>query len=118
MILYTSRHVYKPARLREEANAWVDRLETMLRSSQEQAKRLPAGQVMHVNFDDFMSHPAHTIEQVLEFADVGYDDSSRKAVEAHLQQHTRDRHGRIDYRFEDLGLNEAKIRERFAFYRH
>jgi hypothetical protein len=41
---------------------------------------------------------------------------SRQAIQRHLASSARDRHGRIDYRFESLGLDEAEIRARFDFY--
>jgi len=118
MVLYTSRQVYKPTRLREEAKAWVDRLEQMLRRSREQAQQLPKNQVMDVYFDRFMQNPERTVAEVLEFSGIDMDEVSRKAIETHLQSHTRDRYGKIDYRFEDIGINEAELRERFAFYKN
>jgi len=114
MMLYTRRQMYGPQNRLIEAKAWVDRLEKMLRTSRQQAALLPASQVMHVDFDEFMKEPKRTIEQVLAFANVELNDVSRKAIEAHLQQHTRDLHGRIDYCFEDIGLSEGELRERFA----
>jgi len=120
MILYTSRQVYRPTRLKEEARAWVDRLEQMLRSSQQQAQAIATGprgqQLFHVYFDRFMANPEQTIRDVCSFAEVPLDEHSRAAISAHLQSHIRDRHGKIDYRFEDLGLIEAELRERFGFY--
>jgi hypothetical protein len=116
MMLYTSRQVYKPTRLREEATAWVERLEQMLRRSREQAKQLPSSQVMDVHFDQFMKAPEQTIRDVLHFAGIPYDTVSEAAIMKHLHQHARDQHGRIDYHFEDFGLSENEVRERFAFY--
>jgi len=118
MMLYASRQVYKPVRLREEANAWVDRLEQMLRRSQEQAQRIPSSKIFHVNFDEFMAAPKRTIQKVCDFAEIELDAASEQAVEKHLQSHTRDRHGKIDYRFEDIGIKEAELRERFSFYQY
>ncbi|MBK6737320.1 MAG: sulfotransferase [Haliea sp.] len=116
MILYTSRQVYRPRRLREEANAWVDRLEQMLRRSQQQAAAIPGDNVFHVAFDAFMENPEKTIERICEFAQIDLDPVSRQAIQRHLASSARDRHGRIDYRFESLGLDEAEIRARFDFY--
>jgi len=116
MMLYTSRQVYRPDRLQEEAQAWLTRLEQMLRSSQEQMTTLPNSQVMHVSFENFMADQEGTIKEVLLFSEVEYDNKSRQAVNTLLQRHTRDRHGRIEYRFEDLGLDEEEVRERFNFY--
>jgi hypothetical protein len=116
MMSYASRQVYKPIRLREEARAWVDRLEQMLRRSQEQVRRIPASSLFHVDFNAFMQDAEGTVRRVCEFAEVELDAASEAAVRSHLQGNVRDRHGRIDYRFEDLGLDEGEIKERFAFY--
>lgn len=116
MILYSSRQVYRPTRLKQEAAAWLDRLEQMLRRSREQAGRLPAANILDVHFDRFMEDPQQTITEVLDFAGVENDARSQAAIRRHLQSHTRDRHGRIDYSFADLGLDEQTVAERFAFY--
>jgi len=116
MMSYSSRQVYEPLRLREEARAWVDRLEQMLRRSQEQVRRIPPASVCHVDFNEFMADAEGTVRRVCAFADVELDAGSVAAVRAYLQDAVRDRHGRIDYCFADLGLDEDEIRERFAFY--
>lgn len=116
MMLYSSRQVYKPTRLKEEARAWLDRLEQMLRRSEEQAARIPAEQLLHVNFDEFMADPQAMIRRIANFANISLDEASWQAINAHLQSHTRDRHGKIDYRFEDIGLSEGEVKERFRFY--
>lgn len=116
MMSYSSRQVYEPIRLREEARAWVDRLEQMLRRSQEQVRRIPASSVFHVDFNQFMEDAEGTVRRVCDFAEVELDTASLAAVRSYLKGNVRDRHGRIDYRFEDLGLDESEIRERFAFY--
>lgn len=114
MVLYSTRQCYTPGNRIAEARAWVDRLEGMLRRSVEQAEQLPDGNVMDVAFDGFMQAPEDTVRKVLDFAGIEYDPASQRAVNAHLQSHTRDRHGRIDYRFADLGLDQDEVRERFA----
>ncbi len=116
MILYTSRQVYRPQRLREEARAWVDRLEQMLRRSQQQAASISGDRILHISFDAFMEKPQSTLETVCNFAQIDLDAPSRQAMQRHLASSARDRHGRIDYRFESLGLDEAEIRARFEFY--
>jgi hypothetical protein len=116
MILYTSRQVYRPLRLREEARAWVDRLEQMLRRSQQQASTIPADKIFQVPFDALMRNPLKTIDAICEFSRIDLDSRSRRAIQRHLASSKRDRYGRIDYRFEDLGLDYEDIRARFAFY--
>lgn len=116
MILYTSRQVYRPRRLREEARAWVDRLEQMLRRSQQQAASIAGDRILHLSFYAFMEKPESTLESVGEFAQIDLDALSRQAIQRHLASNARDRHGRIDYCFESLGLDEAEIRARFDFH--
>jgi len=116
MMSYASRQVYEPTRLQAEARDWVDRLELMLRRSQEQAKRIPASSIHHVQFDELITEPEGTVRRICDFAGVELDAASGAAVRGYLQSHVRDPYGRIDYRFEDLGLIEGEIRERFAFY--
>lgn len=76
----------------------------------------PDSQIKHIDFNRFMMNPKNTVREILEFAEVDCDDASTLAINHFLEKHTRDRHGRIDYNFEDLGLQEGEIRERFSFY--
>jgi len=116
MMLYLSRQMYKPIRLREAAQAWVDRLEQMLRDSQAQAARIPRSQLFPVPFQRLMAEPEAMLEDIATFAGLELDPASRKAITTHLKSHGRNRHGKIEYHFEDLGLREGEVRERFQFY--
>jgi len=116
MILYSTRQVYSTIDRTRLAKHWVDRLESMLRTSEEQAAQLPADQVIHVDFEDFMLDQRETVLRVLEFADIEVDARARTALDTMLQRNTRGRNGRIDYRFSDFDLDEDEIRERFSFY--
>jgi len=115
MILYASRQVYRPLRLREEARGWVNRLEQMLRRSQQQAGLIPGNQVLHISFDAFIDDPEKTIESICMFAQIDLDPGSRQSIQQHLSESGRYRHGRIDYDFGTLGLDESDIRARFSF---
>jgi hypothetical protein len=116
MVLYSTRQCYTPKNHLREARAWIDRLEGMLQQSVRDTPKVPAGNLLEVQFEEFMRAPEAMVKKVLAFADVEYDEASAQKIRAHLQSHTRDRHGRIDYRFEDLGLDEGEVRERFSFY--
>lgn len=116
MMLYISRLTYKPTRLREAARAWVDRLEQMLRDSQAQAARLPKSQLLPVPFQRLMAEPEAMIAEIAAFAGLELDPASLQAIRAHLKSHGRNRYGKIEYHFEDLGIREGEVRERFQFY--
>ncbi|MBW2286306.1 MAG: sulfotransferase [Deltaproteobacteria bacterium] len=117
MVTYAQRICFRNLDFVAEARSWVDRLEQMLRDSLEQADRLPPGQVLDIRFDEFVKDPMQTVERVLAFAAVDLDEPSREAIHVHLASHTRDRHGRVAYEFEDLGLDPEELHERFRFYR-
>jgi hypothetical protein len=116
MVLYTSRQVYHPLRLKQEARSWVERLEQMLRSCMEQRARLSSNQLLNIDFTNFMADQKGTIRNIMGFADLEMTHSSQTAIDELLATNVRDKHGRIDYHFEDLGLDEGEIRERFSFY--
>jgi len=117
MVIYARRICYRDLDPAAEARVWVDRLERMLRDSLEQADRLPTEQILDIRFEEFIKDPVQTVERVLAFAAVDLDRSSREAIHTHLASHTRARHGRVAYEFEDLGLDPDELRERFRFYR-
>jgi hypothetical protein len=116
MVLYSTRLAYSSIDRTRLAKHWVDRLESMLRASEEQAAQLPADQVIDVDFEDFMLDQRETVMRVLEFAGIDADAPTRTALDTVLQQNARDKNGRIDYRFSDFDLDENEIRERFSFY--
>ena len=117
MILYARRACYRHNDVTAEARAWVDRLEQMLRDSLAQGERLPAGRVIDVEFDAFVADPTGTAARVLAFAGVEVDGPTGAALEAYHRANPRDRHGRIEYDFEALGLDAGEVGERLAFYR-
>lgn len=116
MLLYGTRLAWSPDRIKEEARAWVDRLEQMLRRSEEQLRRFPSGQVYYVHFDALMRAPEHEVRKIADFAELTLDKGSQEAISRHLSSHTRGRHGTIEYSFSELGLSEGEVRERFRFY--
>ena len=72
---------------------------------------------MDVRFTDFMADDLAAARQVYELAGEPFTDDAAAALASYLGGHQRDRHGRVDYRAEDLGLDEDELRERFAAYR-
>jgi hypothetical protein len=113
MITYSRRVCYRDLDPGDEARGWVERAEQLLRRCHQQIQRIPRERVLEIAFDRLQADPIGTVECVLEFAGMPFDGESRRAVEAHLAHYRRWRFGRVDYRYEDLGLDPHALAERF-----
>jgi len=116
MISYGSR--MQAARVDPHAKGryWADRVEDLLRGSIEGRVHLPEERVVDVHFQEFMKDDLATAERVLAHADVMVDDAARGAIRRYLDASPRGRHGRIEYRLEDVGLDAVERRAALRFY--
>jgi hypothetical protein len=116
MIAYTARmsvdHV-EPAIL---GNYWADRIESMLYACARDRHLLPADRSIDVRFDEFMADDLAMVRGIYELAGQPYDEAAEAAMARYLAGHGRGRHGRIDYRAEDVGLDPTDLARRFTFY--
>jgi hypothetical protein len=95
---------------------WAARTEDLLRGSIEGRAALPPTQVIDVHFRQFMKDDVATAERVLAFAGHPASDDARAAMRAFMDANPRGKHGTIDYRLEDVGLDYAERREALRFY--
>jgi hypothetical protein len=77
---------------------------------------LPADRSLDVRFDDFMADNLATARRVLTLAGEPVTPDVEAAMADYLAGHQRGRLGRIDYRPEDVGLDLADLRSRYADY--
>lgn len=96
---------------------WGRRVEDMLRASVEGRNRLPADRVVDVHFAELQKDPLGAAARILERGGLPFGREARAAAEPYLATHPRGRFGRVRYRPEPLGLDEAELSERFRFYR-
>ena len=96
---------------------WAARTEDLLRGSIEGRAALPPAQVIDVHFRQFMKDDVATAERVLAFAGHPVSDEARAAIRAFMDANPRGKHGTIDYRLEDVGLDYAERRAALRFYR-
>jgi hypothetical protein len=96
---------------------WAARTEDLLRGSITGRAALPPAQVIDVHFKQFMKDDVATAERVLEFAGQPVTDAARAAIRAFMDANPRGKHGTIDYRLEDVGLDGAERRAALRFYR-
>jgi sulfotransferase family protein len=96
---------------------WAARTEDLLRGSIMGRAALPPEQTIDVHFKQFMKDDIATAERVLEFAGHPVSEAARAAIRAFMDANPRGKHGTIDYRLEDVGLDAAERRAALRFYR-
>jgi hypothetical protein len=77
---------------------------------------IPASQFYDVRFQDMMDVPFETIAGVYEYFGWEYTDEAETGMRAYLEHKPRGKFGKHFYSFDDLGLDLATERERYAGY--
>lgn len=116
MVVYTARMYRGQVPVERLATYWADRLERMLGAAVADRDALDPATSLDLRFDDFMADDLAAARRVYDLAGEPVTAEAEAAMAAFLASHQRDRHGRIDYRAEDLGLDPDVLRERFAGY--
>lgn len=117
MIAYGSRMQQRGADPREIARYWAARTEDFLRASVRDRDALPSDRVIDVHFDDFMEDMKGTAKRILEHAGHPYGTATDRAIDRFLAENPKGKHGVVDYRLEDLGIDPEERHEALAFYR-
>jgi hypothetical protein len=117
MICYAGRIGREPVRPREIATYWIDRTETMLNACVRDVEQLPAEQVVHVHFKDFMADDMGTIARIYERAGHPLTEDVAAAMRSYIAANPRGKHGQILYDVEaDFGYNPDELYQRFRNY--
>lgn len=117
MIAYGSRMQQRGADVEEVARYWSARTEDFLRAGVDDRDLLPESQVIDVHFKDFMADMKGTVRRVFDCAGQPYTDATDRAIDRFLAENPKGKHGLVDYRLEDLGIDPEERREALAFYR-
>ena len=117
MIAYGSRMQQRGADVEEVARYWSARTEDFLRASVRDRDLLPPSQVIDVHFNDFIGDMKGTVKRVFECAGHPYTEATDHAIDRFLEQNPKGKHGLVDYRLEDLGIEPEERRQALAFYR-
>jgi hypothetical protein len=96
---------------------WGDRIAGMLEASLRDRPLVPASQRIDLHFDAFMADEVGAALRVCEFAGVPTDAASRRRLEEYQAANPRGRHGAIEYRLDDFGLDATAVRARLRCYR-
>lgn len=116
MVAYSARTSLDPVDPVAISNYWADRLETMLNAAMRDRELLPAHQSMDILFGDFMADDIGTVRRIYELAGQPLPDTSMAAIQAYIDGHQRDRHGKVVYEPERLGLDLPARREAMRAY--
>ena len=117
MVTYSARMSRSPVDAHAIGDYWVDRVERMLQACVRDIDSLPAEQVIHVNFDQFMSQDIQTIERIYALAGLPMTSEVKDAMQAYITANPRGKYGRVRYDLKkDFGLNKEALYERFKFY--
>jgi sulfotransferase family protein len=116
MLSYLARLSLDPVDPHRVAGYWAHRLETMLRACVDTRTMLPSDRAIDVGFQEFMADDVAMVRRVYEVAGQPFTPAVRKAMDDFMAEHERGRHGGVNYRFEDLGLDPAERRRALQFY--
>lgn len=117
MVAYGSRMQEKNPDVRAIARYWAGRAEDLLRAGVRDRGLLPSGRVMDVHFHEFMADMPGTVCRIFDFAGQPFTEETARAIDAFLLANPKGKHGLVDYRLEDLGIDPDERRASLAFYR-
>jgi hypothetical protein len=116
MIAYGSRMQQRRPDPVAIGRRWAVLVQNMLRASVRDRHLLPGSQVMDLRFEEFMKDELAAVERVFAFCGEVPGAETRARIRAFLDANPRGKHGTIDYRLEDLGLDARELGEQLRFY--
>jgi hypothetical protein len=116
MLAYSSRMQARRVDPREIGRVWSRRIEDLLRGSIEGRRYVPPDQIFDVRFDEFMKDDVAMVERVYAFAGQPWTPEARSAIRAYRDANPRGKHGTVEYRLDDVGLDADERRDALRFY--
>lgn len=77
---------------------------------------LDPGRVIDLNYREFIADNMGAARQIYEHFEMPFTKEIRTALETHIREHPKDKHGSHQYDLEQYGLTPERVRERFAGY--
>ena len=117
MVSYSARMSLDPVDPKYIANYWADRLDDMLNAAMRDRDVLGGDDcTMDIRFDQFMADDLGTIERIYKLANQPFDERAQNAFSHYGATHERDRHGKVIYDTDQLGIDVAKRRQEMRAY--
>jgi hypothetical protein len=79
-------------------------------------ERLSPGQVVDVQYTDFISDTVAVVEDIYQQLDLPYTQDVQQLIASYVADHPRNKHGSHDYQLAQFGLTEQQVLDRFAHY--
>jgi hypothetical protein len=77
---------------------------------------LPENQVVDLYFQDFIKDQVASVRRAYQHFGFDLSDAAANAMQAFLDDNPADKHGKHLYSFEDIGMDEKRVREMFHEY--
>lgn len=95
---------------------WSRRCEDFMRGAVEGRAAIPAKQSLDITFQEFMADELGTVQRIYDLAGLTFNDTSRNAMNLYREEHSREKHGRVEYDFGPFGLDADERRQALQFY--
>ena len=96
---------------------WTDRIERLLRACVRDRDLIPADRSLDIAFDRLNGHEMAVLADLYARNGTDLPETTRTALQGHLAEHPRGKHGRLRYELErHFGCSADDLRARFEFY--
>ncbi|WP_119727917.1 sulfotransferase family protein [Thermomonospora amylolytica] len=116
MLCYGLRMTTSPIDPHAVGRYWKDRAATYMERCLRDRDLAPKEQSIDVLFHEFMADDIAMVERIYQVAEQPFTDGTRQAMREYMAEHPRGRHGRVDYRLADIGLELAERRAALTPY--
>jgi hypothetical protein len=87
-----------------------------MRSAVDDRAAIPSEQSLDVTFQDFMADELATVDRIYRLAGLNLDDTARAAMSTYREEHSREKHGRVEYDLASFGIDPEERRRALQFY--
>ncbi|BCQ07836.1 sulfotransferase family protein [Mycobacterium heckeshornense] len=95
---------------------WSDRVEDLLMACLRDRDLVPPERSLDVRFDDYMADQLAMLERIYALADQPITEAARRGWQTYLNDHGRDRHGKVVYELAPFGIDAAERRATYGPY--
>jgi hypothetical protein len=116
MMSYTLRMVSDEIDVPEVGHYWAERAHDLLGGALRDRDVLPDDQTVDVVFHEFMADDIAAVRRIYEVAGQPFTAHVQSAMDGFMADHPRGKFGRVEYFFDEFGLDAAELRASFAPY--
>lgn len=95
---------------------WTERIEYTLKAVTYDRDAIPPDKIVDLHFEEFMQNKMSSVRKIYSKAELDLPPKDRLAMEDFLENHPRDKYGRIFHDTENLIPDIDQLRDKFSFY--